>query len=481
MYADGTYLTAYSRSYIRKERRLKTGKRILTTALVVCSACAVVFGALEFTHSGLTAISQNTTENMTAVSYSIPQKVIADKELYKNLICENVSKTETLVQEALPPVVFVDAGHGGADGGCVSGKALEKDINLEIAKLVKERLENQGYKVIMSRDDDTYVSKEDRVKAANSAKADIYVSIHQNFSEDSKVKGMEVWYDGTDTGRDNQRLAGLIRQQTAKSTSAAERELKDNADFHVTGSTLMPACLIETGFLSNAKERSQLLDAEYQKRLADGIVNGIKYYFYPKTMYLTFDDGPSEENTEKVLDILKERNIKATFFLVGENVRKHPEIARRIVAEGHTIGIHSDSHNYEIIYKSVDSFIKDFENAHKSVMEVTGVDTKLFRFPGGSVNAYNKNVSARIIEEMTKRGYIYYDWNAGLEDAESSKRLTTDELIANGVSSTLGRKKIVFLAHDVIENTGLCLEELLDNFPEYEFKPLNEDVEPIQF
>lgn len=162
-------------------------------------------------------------------------------------------------------------------------------------------------------------------------------------------------------------------------------------------------------------------------------------------------------------------------------MRKNPEIARRIVAEGHTIGIHSDSHNYDTIYESADSFIRDFDIAHQTVLEVTGVDAKLFRFPGGSINAYNKKVSNEIIEKMTERGYIYYDWNASLEDADTQKNYKTDELIANAVDSTLGRNKIVMLAHDAVYNTGICLDELLDNFPEYEIKPLSEDVTPIQF
>ena len=196
-------------------------------------------------------------------------------------------------------------------------------------------------------------------------------------------------------------------------------------------------------------------------------------------MYLTFDDGPSAENTEKVLDILKERDIHATFFLVGENVEQNPEIARRIVEEGHTIGIHSNSHNYEEIYADADSFIQDFEEAHQTIYEVTGVDAKLFRFPGGSVNVYNEKVNEDIIEKMTERGYIYYDWNASLEDAAVD--MTPEELVSNGVSTTLGRQKVVMLAHDVVYNTGVCLEELLDSLPEYEMKALNEEVEPVQF
>lgn len=387
---------------------------------------------------------------------------------------------QAFIEENAIPVIFVDAGHGGADAGCSKAGVEEKTINLEIALKVRDQLEARGYKVIMARDSDVYISKEERVELANASQADIYVSIHQNSTDDgSDASGMEVWYDGSDETRANKRLAQLIRQQTAKSTQVVERELRGNADFHVTGSTDMPACLIETGFLTNEKERNKLVTEEYQEQIALGIVQGIDYYFHPKTMYLTFDDGPSEENTEKVLDILKERGIHATFFLVGENVEQNPEIAQRIAAEGHTIGIHSNSHDYTEIYADVDSFIQDFEAAHQIIYEVTGVDAKLFRFPGGSINVYNTEVSEDIIEKMTELGYIYYDWNASLEDA--APETTPEELVSNGVSTTLGRQKVVMLAHDVVYNTGVCLEELLDSLPEYEIKALSEDVEPVQF
>ena len=105
------------------------------------------------------------------------------------------------------------------------------------------------------------------------------------------------------------------------------------------------------------------MSPEYQEQVAKGIVQGIELYFHPKTMYLTFDDGPYMENTERVLEVLKKRNIKATFFLVGENVERNPEMAKRIAQEGHTIGIHCYSHDYKAIYESVDSYVEDFEKA----------------------------------------------------------------------------------------------------------------------
>lgn len=377
------------------------------------------------------------------------------------------------------PIVVVDAGHGGEDEGCFRDDVYEKDINLAIAKLVQGKLTGLGYQVIMVRETDTYVAKEDRTILANESQADLYISIHQNASEEEEVQGIEVWYKDEGVTCESRRLALLVGQQTVKKTGAVEREPQGDSQIHVIENTKMPACLVETGFLSNGEERGKLVTAEYQEQLADGIVQGIEYYFHPKTMYLTFDDGPHKENTVRVLDILKKRNIKATFFVVGENVRKYPELMQRIVAEGHSIGVHCNHHDYEALYQSVDSYVKDFEEAHQAVLEVTGVDTKLFRFPGGSINAHNKQVSEAIVEEMTNRGYIYYDWNASLEDAVKDPK--PEQLIANGVDTTLGREKVIMLAHDVVYSTGICLEDLLDRLPEYRMEALTEEVKPIQF
>lgn len=377
------------------------------------------------------------------------------------------------------PLIVVDPGHGGMDEGCAVAGALEKDVNLAIARLVQEKLREAGFLVLMTRTDDVYMAKEERARLANLCGADAYISIHQNSCEDTGVTGMETWYDGTDVSRDSKRLAKLVHKYTLKSTGAQERELRDDAQLCVTGQTRMPACLIETGFLTNPAECAQLITAEYQEKLAQGIVDGITLFFRPKTMYLTFDDGPSAQNTCTVLDILKEHDIKVTFFVIGESVKKHPEVARRIVAEGHTIGIHCNNHDYNKIYASAESYLEDFETARQTVLDVTGVEAKLFRFPGGSINVYNGDVREEIVEKMTENGYIYFDWNASLEDAV--KKSTPQKLIENATSSTLGRKKVVMLAHDVVDNTALCLEELLEQFPEYQMRPLTERIAPVQF
>ena len=396
-------------------------------------------------------------------------------------------------QELRVPLIVLDPGHGGEDEGCSREDVMEKTVNLQIAKKLAEKLRSMGYEVVLTReDDDTEVTLEQRVDIAEVAGGDIFISIHQNACDEkeSSASGIETWFYGCPEKvegenwfctccNDSRRLAALVQTGAVSSTGASDRGLQESQELYVIRETSMPSCLVETSFLSNRKEREAISDEEYQDKLISGIAKNIDYYFNPKTMYLTFDDGPSQENTAAVLDILKERGIKATFFVVGENVLKHPEIARRIVDEGHTIGIHCNEHDYDKIYASVDSFLKDFQAAYDAVYEVTGVEVQLFRFPGGSINAYNEDVYEEIIEKMTERGFIYFDWNGSLEDA--TKKNDPEVLLRNARESTLERKKVVMLAHDIIYNTVLCLEDLIDQFPEYKMEPLTPEVTPIQF
>ncbi len=204
-------------------------------------------------------------------------------------------RAEILPQEEQEPfLVAIDPGHGGVDSGCVGKKAEEKDINLQIARELEKALIQKGYRVLLLREKDEFQDKMDRVEIANSYQADVYVSIHQNTYEgkDKTVGGIETWYDGTDASRDNQRLALLVHRETVKSTGARGRGVIDSTDLYVASKTLMPACLIETGFLSNPQEEKLLASADYQKKLAEGIARGIELYFHPGIMYVPFEDAP---------------------------------------------------------------------------------------------------------------------------------------------------------------------------------------------
>ena len=478
-----------TRRYYRSRRKreeigeyLKTALWIVTVIciIIVCAAIASQTKAsqviaAEITTTGSSGpVDENNTENMM-------QAMAAKQKLITTAATDTVkAMSDARTAAETERIIVIDPGHGGVDGGCAFADVQEKDINREIAWAVRRKLINMGYKVELARKGDDFVDKLDRVEAANRQNALLYVSIHQNSCEVDSVAGIETWYDDNNTAGDSKRLALLIQQETVKATGAVGRELVSDSELCVLNKSNMPSCLIETGFLSNKEERDKLSTEEYRDQVAEGIAKGIDLYLNPKTMYLTFDDGPSEVYTDMVLDVLKEKNIKATFFVIGEYVRKYPDTARRIAEEGHTIGIHCDIHNYKTLYASVDSYLEDFEKAYDTVYEVTGVKAQFFRFPGGSINDFNKTVYKDIIAEMEARGFIYYDWNASLEDATRSTT-NAEDLINTAVETTLGRKKVVMLAHDRIGNTANALGDLIDALPEYRMQPLTTETDPIQF
>lgn len=180
------------------------------------------------------------------------------------------------------PVIIIDPGHGGIDGGCVFDDIVEKDINRMIAVQVVARLRKMGYEAELARQGDEYIDKMERVENANAKNALVYVSIHQNSCEDRSVEGIETWYDGSDKSRDSGRLAELIQQETVRATGAKSRELVSESELCVTSKSTMPSCLIETGFLSNRGEREKLALKEYREQLADGIASGIILYLDSK-------------------------------------------------------------------------------------------------------------------------------------------------------------------------------------------------------
>jgi len=151
-----------------------------------------------------------------------------------------------------------------------------------------------------------------------------------------------------------------------------------------------------------------------------------------KIAYLTFDDGPSEQ-TIIVLDILKEENIHATFFLIGEEITSEREaIVKRMVEEGHTIGLHTYCHDYDVIYRSVDDFLADYEKLYKRLYEVTGLKPSIFRFPGGSTNRYGKTMIKAVKNEMERRGFCFGAVIIGLNQKTFYLVGTKSHYTANG-------------------------------------------------
>lgn len=206
-----------------------------------------------------------------------------------------------------------------------------------------------------------------------------------------------------------------------------------------------------------------------------------------KTCYLTFDDGPSD-NTLKILDILKEKNAKATFFIVGKS---KVEYLDDIAKSGNAIGVHTYNHVYKKIYSSTDAYMKDFDKANEVIKKHTGKTVNIFRFPGGSSNTvsrrYKPGIMTSLTKKMTKKGYYYFDWNVDSTDAENDHR-TVKQLLNNvksEVSYRVADKKYVFktdicvLMHDttVKKSTVEALPKIIDFLRDcgYDFDVLSEN------
>ena len=200
-----------------------------------------------------------------------------------------------------------------------------------------------------------------------------------------------------------------------------------------------------------------------------------------KKIYLTFDDGPSD-NTGRLLDVLKEENVKATFFMVL-NDKCDRQVIRRMAAEGHTLGIHSASHVYTEIYADLDSFRQDVQTVHDLLYEMTGQDVKLYRFPGGSSNRVSDVPIEDCIAYLEEAGYTYFDWNASNGDSSGSG-YTADQLTENVlryVRNNTGAS--VVLMHDFTPcpETIDALPGLIRTLREegYVFLPIDSSTTPV--
>lgn len=183
-----------------------------------------------------------------------------------------------------------------------------------------------------------------------------------------------------------------------------------------------------------------------------------------KICYLTFDDGPSE-NTEEVLDILLEYDVKATFFVIGQSLNEETRpLLKRMVEEGHSIGMHANVHSYEKLYANLDSFLKDYESLYVTLKEGYGIETGLFRFPGGSACSCLNGRGKQYIREMEARGFSCFDWKSSGEDSVGNP--TVASIQKNVFATALKYDTPIVLLHDsgIAGRTVEALPEIIERF-----------------
>ena len=228
---------------------------------------------------------------------------------------------------------------------------------------------------------------------------------------------------------------------------------------------------------------SDVTSKPYMNKYPDMYVDApTNYVREDKTVYLTFDDGPSANVYSIIEYILKKHDVKATFFVVTDpNQNPNLEAKLKYIADnGHAIGIHSASHDYEKIYASVDAFLDDFYSAWMTIYNATGIKTEIFRFPGGSNTDYNAEIRDEIIAEMTRRGFRFYDWNVQSNDIAGYN--WTDMYNTVLTAATNSNRSIV-LFHDRSDTGVTVLEDIIVKLQEkgYKLDKINDDTMPIQF
>lgn len=204
---------------------------------------------------------------------------------------------------------------------------------------------------------------------------------------------------------------------------------------------------------------------------------------WDKQVYLTFDDGPSG-NTNRILDILKEYDVKATFFVVGKTDEASVKAYQRIVEEGHTLALHSYSHKYAEVYQSMDSFVQDLEKLQEYLYQVTGVWPRFYRFPGGSSNSVSKVDIQLLIDYLGENDITYFDWNIASGDAVSGQ-LPADTIVKNCVNAMEGKDECMILMHDASEKNSTvdALPQIISQIKgrgDTVFLPITDETIPIQ-
>ncbi|MBD5487646.1 MAG: polysaccharide deacetylase [Lachnospiraceae bacterium] len=201
-----------------------------------------------------------------------------------------------------------------------------------------------------------------------------------------------------------------------------------------------------------------------------------------RKVYLTFDDGPSS-NTNRILDILAEYDVKATFFVVGKEEEGYQALYKRIVDEGHTLAMHSYSHKYNEIYQSLESYSADLSKLQEFLYDTTGVWCRYCRFPGGSSNTVSRVDMHELIAYLDEQDMSYFDWNISSGDAMNSS-ISPEEIIRNCTAKLKNYDEAIILMHDASEknSTVRALPELIETIQAMEdtkILPITDDTERI--
>lgn len=218
----------------------------------------------------------------------------------------------------------------------------------------------------------------------------------------------------------------------------------------------------------------------YNENYTPNIKNVYDVDIDKKTVYLTFDDGPTHVVTNQLLDVLKKYNIKATFFVVGKEIEGTEDILLRIYKEGHGIGLHTYSHNYKKLYSSEEIFINEMLKTREKVKDITGYESNIIRFPGGSA----KHLNSKFLEKLHKNNFKVFDWNVNLCDGVNPN-LSANKLLDNAKKYRESYSRLIVLMHCNFnnKNTIKALPRIIEYYKNlgYEFKAITNDTDEYYY
>lgn len=311
-------------------------------------------------------------------------------------------------------------------------------------------------------------------------------------------KGNSIWYTVMDTSNNEAKLERKIVYDDTEKPSITLKGNKtitvylgnsyyepgytayDNCDGDITDKVISTGS-VDTNKIGNYTINYEVSDNKGNKaNIERTVIVKLKPSYYGNgNIYLTFDDGPSYL-TREILDILDEENVKATFFVTSAN-----EDTKRAYNSGHTIGLHTYSHDYAYVYANSNNYFNDLNKISDKVYNVIGIRSKFIRFPGGSSNTVSKKyypgIMTYLTSEVSLRGYKYYDWNIDSEDA--TRRVDENKVYENVVSHLKPNRENIILMHDFSANepTKNALRRIIQYGKEngYIFAPITENTNEI--
>ena len=344
------------------------------------------------------------------------------------------------VIDNIPPVIKTDMQEVELFSCQKDGKlniefSAEDNYDGVITDKVKEKID--GNKVILSVVD----------SSGNETTKDIPIVETEEPSPKISLNGRNIVYVKKNETYTEE---GAVAFDACENKINAEVKIEGTVDTTKVG-TYEVKYTVTSGTKTTVKTRSVIV--------YDGIINDPISSNRDKVVYLTFDDGPGRY-TEELLDILKKYNVKATFF-VTDQFKAYVPLIQKEYEEGHSIAVHTLTHKWSI-YDSVETYIKDFNDMNSIVEQYTGSKTNLFRFPGGSSNTisrgHSKGVVSAIANEMTKRGYVYFDWNVDSCDAAGANSKQIYKNVTTGISK---KNEAVVLMHEIKRNTIDVIEDII--------------------